>query len=93
MPDKHSHGREPESSFSPQAFPIIRPRAQAASITGPAVHHEMCIRDRFRRAAPLHNPPLIQYQNLICLLDGFHPVCDHNQSFPGGQGLSLIHIY
>ena len=39
MPDKHSHGREPESSFSPQAFPIIRPRAQAASITGPAVHH------------------------------------------------------
>ena len=41
-------------------------------------------------AAQLHNPPLIQYQNLICLLDGFHPVCDHNQSFTGGQGLDCL---
>ena len=38
MPPKHSQGIEAGSPFSPQAFPIIRPKAQAASITGPAVH-------------------------------------------------------
>ena len=41
-------------------------------------------------AAPLHNPPLIQYKNLIRLLDSFHPVCDHNQSFSGGQDLDCL---
>ena len=45
-------------------------------------------------AAPLHNPPLIQYKDLIRLLDSFHPVRNHNQCFPSSQGLdSLLQLH